>query len=307
MDEQSNSANPTILADSKFRSPSPRRGATGPRTPVGKRRSKYNATKHAIFSRVVLLPGESHAEFDLLLGGLREHYQPEGAFEDFLVDKLTTLLWRYRRLLVAENAEIQKGIAFSSFNSKHQSTRPVHIIVKTEGGVVVGDLIKNVADPEIRQICLGLLNDLKMGITKGGPDPKRDSAILTKLYGQHKARGEQPTLNEKYRTLLSKANGSEGELGESQSRSPEECQGIFLQDLEKEIGRLERAKSIEGEKMRLEELCQYVPDPSLPDRLLRYDASLERNIDRTMKQLERLQQMRLGNPMPPQLNINVDI
>jgi len=146
-----------------------------------------------------------------------------------------------------------------------------------------------------------------MGITKGGPDPNRDSAILTKLYGQHKARGEQPTLNEKYRTLLSKANGSEGELGESQSRSPEECQGIFLQDLEKEIGRLERAKSIEGEKMRLEELCQYVPDPSLPDRLLRYDASLERNIDRTMKQLERLQQMRLGNPMPPQLNINVDI
>jgi hypothetical protein len=32
--------------------------ATGPRTPVGKEESKHNATKHGIFSKVVLLKSE---------------------------------------------------------------------------------------------------------------------------------------------------------------------------------------------------------------------------------------------------------
>ena len=33
------------------------------------------------------------------------------------------------------------------------------------------------------------------------------------------------------------------------------------------------------------------------DYLLRYEASLERNFDRTLGQLERLQRMRLGHPV----------
>lgn len=40
----------------------------GPCTPVGKLRSKFNATKHGIFSSVILLPGESNAELDALVG-----------------------------------------------------------------------------------------------------------------------------------------------------------------------------------------------------------------------------------------------
>jgi hypothetical protein len=34
------------------------------------------------------------------------------------------------------------------------------------------------------------------------------------------------------------------------------------------------------------------------DRLLRYEASLDRSFDRTLSQLERLQRMRLGQPVP---------
>ena len=40
------------------------------------------------------------------------------------------------------------------------------------------------------------------------------------------------------------------------------------------------------------------------DRLLRYEASLERAFDRTLNQLKRLQRMRKGQPVPPTVNVN---
>ena len=82
------------------RSPAGRRSG-GPRTALGKNRSKYNARTHGIFSKVVVLDGESQAEFDAQLGGLREHFRPVGAFEDGLVEILAVTRWRQRRLLVA--------------------------------------------------------------------------------------------------------------------------------------------------------------------------------------------------------------
>jgi hypothetical protein len=76
--------------------------STGPRTPEGKDKSKYNAVKHGIFSKVILLKGEPRMLFDALLDGLFNDLHPEGTLEEILVEKLAILLWRYRRLIVAE-------------------------------------------------------------------------------------------------------------------------------------------------------------------------------------------------------------
>ena len=81
-------------------------GATGPRTLEGKEKSKLNATTHGIFSGVVVLQVESRTEYESLQRSLREACQPEGALEGILVEKLGTILWRHRRLLLAEGAEI---------------------------------------------------------------------------------------------------------------------------------------------------------------------------------------------------------
>ena len=82
--------------------PSPVRRGTGPRTSLGKETSKRNATTHAIFSSVIVLEDESQADVDALLAGLRNYFKPEGELEEVLVDKLTVLFWRLRRLLIAE-------------------------------------------------------------------------------------------------------------------------------------------------------------------------------------------------------------
>ena len=51
-------------------------------------------------------------------------------------------------------------------------------------------------------------------------------------------------------------------------------------------------------KQKLEELCRNVPEAPRLDRLLRYEASLERAFDRTLNQLERLQRMRFAPARP---------
>jgi hypothetical protein len=95
------------------------RVATGPRTMQGKERSKYNAIKHGIFSRVALLKDESKAEFDSLLDGLREYYKPKGTLEDVLVEKLATGLWRHRRLmydvLIPPSPQSAKDVCLEQF------------------------------------------------------------------------------------------------------------------------------------------------------------------------------------------------
>src|SRR5216683_6465920 len=174
----------SVPAVDKKHSSSLTRRATGPRTQVGKQRSKYNATKHAIFSSVALLEGESRSEFNSLLEGLLENFQPIGALEEILVNKLVTLFWRYRRLLIAEAAEIRKGIAFPRTNKDDQSSQRINFVVTYVGrGEEDCELMQRIAAPEIREKCLGLLRDLKTGIEGGGFDINRDSAILTRLYG----------------------------------------------------------------------------------------------------------------------------
>ncbi len=56
---------------------------------------------------------------------------------------------------------------------------------------------------------------------------------------------------------------------------------------------------------------QYTIDASLVlpqevlDRLLRYEASIDRSLDRTLNQLERLQRMRLGHTVPPPVKVEL--
>ena len=88
---------------------------------------------------------------------------------------------------------------------------------------------------------------------------------------------------------------------------PEGRKEKFLEMLNEYIAKLggipKVAKYISDRAGRLERLCSVVPETPRLDRLLRYEASLERSLDRTLSQLERLQRMRLGQPVLPKLEV----
>lgn len=59
---------------------------------------KQNALKHGVYSREMMLPGESESQYRALRAALHEEYQPDGVSEEFLVDELCSLMWKKRRL-----------------------------------------------------------------------------------------------------------------------------------------------------------------------------------------------------------------
>jgi hypothetical protein len=78
--------------------------STGPRTAEGKARSSRNALKHGMFTRKLLLPGESQVELRELHLALLEEYKPKTVSQQFLVERVLAGMWRMRRMSGAETA-----------------------------------------------------------------------------------------------------------------------------------------------------------------------------------------------------------
>jgi len=75
---------------------------------------RFNAMKHGILSKLAVLAHEDHAEFADLLAALIEEHQPAGITERHLIEELATIIWRKRRVLLAEGAAINQGLKSSA-------------------------------------------------------------------------------------------------------------------------------------------------------------------------------------------------
>jgi len=89
---------------------------------------RFNALKHGILSKLAVLAHEDHAEFDDLLAALIEEHRPAGMTERHLIEELATIIWRKRRVLLAEGAQINQGLksAVNSAASIIKSAAPFH-------------------------------------------------------------------------------------------------------------------------------------------------------------------------------------
>src|SRR5262249_5726761 len=145
------------------------------------------------------------------------------------------------------------------------------------------------------EVCLKLLRELKMGIKSSGFDSNRDSAILSKLYGNSTGDNGDENLFCRYLTWSSSAKCSNEERPKNGSVSSLHCVKAFLTELQSEIKRLNGLMASKWTESKM--LRRYVPEHTGSDRLQRYETSLERGIDRTLSQLERLQRIRRGQPV----------
>jgi hypothetical protein len=74
---------------------------SGPRTPQGKLRAKYNRIHNGIFARIVLTGEpfrESKKDYAALLAALRDDIRPVGALQELLVEKLAFVVLRQSRV-----------------------------------------------------------------------------------------------------------------------------------------------------------------------------------------------------------------
>lgn len=297
------------------------RRMTGPRTAHGKRRSSRNAVKHGIFSKLVVIKGESRAEFDAFLKELQESLRPVGALEHLLVEKLALLAWRYRRMVIAEGAEIQKSVDFFQWDrdlDREHSLDSSMPMAKFAGG-----LIAHLDSPEMIDRCLDLLEELRCNVARRGFDLKADGTLLATIYGTNLEHPSRHSLLQSYATLgivakewlereKRRDQGEPAEQGEEVDRAcipAEDCRNAFLRKVESQVRWLGRRRkqfgAVEADRTQLELLTRRIPDAAKSDRLLRYEAALERGFDRALGQLERLQRMRLGLATLPPLRLEL--
>lgn len=276
--------------------------STGPRTARGKERSKFNALKHGLLSKVVVLKGESHAEYLSLLKELREDRQPRGALENILVENLAGLFWRKRRFFQAETAEISEEMEFTEID--FVTKQRADAWDSSRAAIGSGGLLKHTANPLVVREAREILGMIRTLISKGML--KGDSRLLKKLYGEDQDGGIPYGLRQLCEVYFEsvKQFQKQGDL----SGDPE-LKKIMNVMIDAEMERLEKLEealdTIGRERIEYKVSAAVIPGPKVSDRLLRYETHLSREIDRTLNQLERLQRLRMGQLAPPRIDVNI--
>jgi hypothetical protein len=88
--------------------------STGPKTAEGKAKVGRNAVKHGLYSNQTVLNSRHHqedrAEYDRLLQSVTIELLPETSFQHLLVKRIVDCLWRLRRAVTAETAQIHRQL-----------------------------------------------------------------------------------------------------------------------------------------------------------------------------------------------------
>src|SRR5258708_21375922 len=145
---------------------------SAPQTKGGKRRASLNSTKHGVFSKVLVLESELRTEYQGLLARLWKTVRPVGEVEEVLVENLATIVWRKRRLFLAEGAEIRKNREFAEWDQRLRERKEHENFLRLLDPSNNHGLIGGFHNPDVLERCLGLLAQLREQIGKDGLNPE---------------------------------------------------------------------------------------------------------------------------------------
>jgi hypothetical protein len=83
--------------------------------------TRFNALRHGVLSRHTVLPWEDRSEYQALLDALVAEHVPDGPTEEHLVEELAGIIWRKRRLRMAEAAVYREKLRHDDYH------RPEHL------------------------------------------------------------------------------------------------------------------------------------------------------------------------------------
>jgi hypothetical protein len=261
--------------------------ATGPRTVAGKKRSSRNAIKHGLFCQDIILEGEERADFDDLLRDLIDDRQPEGAMEHYLVNQLATLMWRRRRVIVVENALISRAPEFLGLRGRSDTDYPRQMLLSAPPKDITAPITSKA---ELLYTAAKKLWDLRHDIEAKGLDFDRILEALYNVYGFFDVMS--PEGLSKDVLILTFVNLRKEQQAYS-SISSEILKAGAMHAIYIEAERLfSLAKQELSKEVIYNSVASLLPKQTDLDRILRYETHLSREIDRTLFQLDRLQNAR---------------
>jgi hypothetical protein len=90
--------------------------------------TRFNALKHGVLSHDTVLPWENESEYHALLDTLVSEHRPQGPTEEHLVEELAGIIWRKRRLRLAEAAAHRRGLGSIALRRDTVAAALAHLI-----------------------------------------------------------------------------------------------------------------------------------------------------------------------------------
>lgn len=255
-----------------------------PAETVGTEISRFNALKHGVLSRYTVLPWENAGEYDVLMVSLVAEHRPNGPTEEHLVEELAGILWRKRRLRLAEAAAHQHG--------PENATEPYRGTVKAalvhlDGGKQIKRVVDAIrATPEETAEEARDLDEDE-GMTKNAVTIL--GANKPKAYEQAVAALRADT-REWWDDLLSR---DPDELDEGQEPATPNADGL-RQSIDRDLRPwyAQRRMELENRPLIRAQAFGQSLDLDKLSRLARYEVHLDRKLERTLAMLLRLKDLR---------------
>ncbi|HVM62726.1 MAG TPA: hypothetical protein VMV72_17825 [Verrucomicrobiae bacterium] len=276
--------------------------STGPKTKRGKATSRMNAVKHGMLSSQVVVHGlqvrERSEDFQELREELWKELAPVGTVEEMLVDRVVTAHWRIRRALTAEAGEIVLSV--DGGHRERAERNPVGI------GVFLDETRDPVLELEKTTAGLAYLTHVLGGIRER---VLRAGGLTEEVLGHIRSRfgGRVTSLERDLVGLRDRL--AAGASGLSAEELKEEERRILLHRIDGKLSLYQEMSGACEEREQSEEsarqAAEVLPSPAVLDKILRYEATVERQLYRALNQLERLQRRRNGEEVPPPLTMDV--
>src|SRR5215212_6153433 len=122
---------------------------TAPSLPAktsGTELTRFNALRHGVLSRYTVLPWEDDGEYQDLLSALVSEHRPSGPTEEHLVEELAGILWRKRRLRLAEGASFRRGLEDATSFIRSTATAAVSHLNVSASQRDVGSAVRATAE-----------------------------------------------------------------------------------------------------------------------------------------------------------------
>lgn len=247
--------------------------SSGPKTEQGKSIARWNALQHGLLSREVLVPGaegkEGQAEFAGLLARLRRNLRLHGELEKMLVEKIAVCHWRLGRVLRCETGEIRRGLEYRLWERNRARDFGWVPTAATAGSATAQHDLRNTS---------GGLEFLETLVEMSGDELRLQDQLSSRTLEALRTHFHNPKwLSQE---VLDEPNGRQN------LREALQVEAGYLRKERREVERKE-AREQAAQRASLS-----IPGKEGLERIVRYEASIERNLLRALRQLERLQSRR---------------
>ncbi len=257
---------------------------TLPASSGGYEMARFNALRHGVLSRYTVLPWEDADEYRALVAALAAEHAPQGPTEEHLVEELAGILWRKRRLRLAEAAAHRHGLEATLApwrNTVKAALVHLDAIGQCEGVVdairaTQADTEEDIADLDEDEAMTRRALDL-LG---SGRNDAYEAALAalredTRQWWEDQLTGGPEALDEDREPYTADTAGLRGFL-----------EGEILPRL------ATRRKELSNRPLIREQAFGEALDPAKLEQLGRYEVHLDRKLERMLSMLLRLKELR---------------